>query len=372
MIDVVVVGAGPVGTLLAGELARRGVDVRLVERRGGDAVGTRAIGVHAPVLAALEASGVTARLLDAARRVHAGEARVGGRTIGVVRFDRLSRRFPFVATLPQPATQRALALHAPAPVHADVVALRPRTGGVRVLARAAASDLELDARVVVDAGGPRARGLVFRPGALRVRESPHRYAMADIAASGPDVAVVHLDARGVLESFPLPGGLRRFVAPVGSAEGDPASALAAALRARGEGEAADAVGAASVFSLRRAIAPRLRHDRVFVIGDAAHEISPMGGQGMNLGLLDAATLAPLLAAWLRTGVEPADALRRWESRRLRSARTAATIAAANTALGRPAGARAAAARHGMLRIALATPLALFAAHAYAMGLDADA
>ena len=51
MREVIVVGAGPVGMLLAGELSRLGVDVELLERRPSAGGGTRAIGVHSPVLA---------------------------------------------------------------------------------------------------------------------------------------------------------------------------------------------------------------------------------------------------------------------------------------------------------------------------------
>ena len=94
MADVIVVGAGPVGTLLAAELARGDVDVALLERRAGPGDGTRAIGVHAPVLAALEASGTTERLLASAVRVSRGEARSDGRALGVVRFDRLHTPLP--------------------------------------------------------------------------------------------------------------------------------------------------------------------------------------------------------------------------------------------------------------------------------------
>src|SRR6188472_3826505 len=104
MREVIIVGAGPVGTLLAAELARRSVDVAVLERRARPGDGTRAIGVHAPVLAALEASGATERLLASAVRVTRGEARSDGRALGTVRFYRLQRRFPFVAALPQAAT----------------------------------------------------------------------------------------------------------------------------------------------------------------------------------------------------------------------------------------------------------------------------
>jgi 2-polyprenyl-6-methoxyphenol hydroxylase-like FAD-dependent oxidoreductase len=180
----------------------------------------------------------------------------------------------------------------------------------------------------------------------------------------------------VLESFPLPGGRRRFVAPApADAPDDPAVSAALlrdALEARGEHEAAASVDSAAWFAIRRAVAPRLRHDRIFAIGDAAHEVSPIGGQGMNLGLLDAATLAPLLVAWLRTGAAPDLELQRWEARRVRSARRAAALATMNTLLGRPLSPRADATRRALLRATLATPAATLLAHAYAMGFDADA
>ena len=109
VIDVAIVGAGPVGTLLAAELARLGVAAAVIEQRAEAGGGSRAIGIHATALAAMEASGATDRLLADALRVRVGEARRRGRTLGEVRFDRLHARHPFVATLPQSATEAALA-----------------------------------------------------------------------------------------------------------------------------------------------------------------------------------------------------------------------------------------------------------------------
>ncbi|MGQ3256594.1 MAG: FAD-dependent oxidoreductase, partial [Microbacterium aurantiacum] len=115
MTDVLIVGAGPVGMLLAGLLSREGVDVEIYERRPAAGDGTRAIGLHAPALAALETSGLTDELLASAARVDRGEARAGADLLGTVRFDRLRTRFPFVATLPQAETERILAARAPEP-----------------------------------------------------------------------------------------------------------------------------------------------------------------------------------------------------------------------------------------------------------------
>lgn len=386
MSEVIVVGAGPVGMLLAAELTRFGVDVRLLERRAVAGVGTRAIGVHAPVLAALEGAGITERLLAHALRVPRGEARSGRHRLGTVHFDRLSARFPFVATLPQAQTEAVLSALAPTPERGrEVLAVRARATDVRLrITHIGGADdgalEEASAPIVVVASGWTARSLVYRPGAVPTTEYPDRYLMADIPVPdrrNADTAIVNLAPGGVLESFPLPGSMRRVVAwdSLTETDTDPAAQaerLRAALRTRGEESLADAVETATAFGVRRVLAPAMRHGRLFVIGDTAHEVSPIGGQGMNLGLLDAAGLAPLLARWVRDGAPPNTELRAWEGRRVQSARRAGRLAAVNTVLGRPRSGLVDTGRRTLVRGMLAPPVGRAFAWAYAMGMDAGA
>lgn len=390
MPEVIVVGAGPVGLTLAAQLRLRGVDVLLLERRADRGRHSRAIGIHAPVLAALEPSGHAERVLASAVRVRRGEARDGaGRLLGTVRFDRLSTRFPFVATLPQPLTEEALGVGAPAPLRGVTVGeVRLEGDRVRVLAEGESGEREWTAAVVVVATGAGGRDLVYRPGAAAVRHYPDRYVMADLdvdPGAEADIAVVTLAPGGVLESFPLPGSRRRFVAWDGRGD-DPAPHEAArrlqhAIAERGR-RSVEVDSSASTFRVRRVVAPRLRRDRIVVVGDGAHEVSPIGGQGMNLGLLDVLGLAPLLTQWVRTGTAPDAELEAWERRRVQSARVAAALATANTALGRPTLGRPTrgrpeaplrdTARSAMVRLMLAGPSGRLFAHAYAMGFDRDA
>ena len=96
------------------------------------------------------------------------------------------------------------------------------------------------------------------------------------------------------------------------------------------------------------------HGRVALIGDAAHEISPIGGQGMNLGWLDAADLAPIISAALQ-GQDTGEQLRVFDRSRRAAAATAGWQAHLNMALGRPLPSAVLDARNSLLLPALAVP-----------------
>ncbi|RZI81981.1 MAG: FAD-dependent monooxygenase [Microbacterium sp.] len=255
--------------------------------------------------------------------------------------------------------------------------MHDRGDRVEVQAEHGGSMTTVSARLVVLATGAAGRALAPDGWAVGTHRYPDRYLMADVddpTGAFADTAVITLDAAGVVESFPLPGGRRRLVAWVPrSAEADDAQLRSAVASRTGQVRLAAQIADAEVssFGIRRSLAAKLRTGRVFGVGDAVHEVSPIGGQGMNLGLLDAVTLAPLLVEWLSRG-EPVSALARWERHRLASARIAARLAGVNTAVGRPRGAVGQMFAMTALAVALSGPLSALPTRAYAMGLDRDA
>ena len=344
---------------MAALLLQDGVDVQVLEQRGAPEPQSRAIGIHPPALAALAGTGVAEAMIAEGVQIRRGMAMAGGKCLARMSFAGVSDRFPFVLSLPQARTEAHLerrvnelgdgALHR----GVRLTGLSDDGGRVSVEADSKSGTLRYSAPLVIAADGVRSTVRALQGADVRVKEYPDSYLMGDFADGtgfGPDAALF-LSGAGIVESFPLPGQLRRWVvrlgtgdAPAGGpAAGGPAAGapgvdarwLMGCVRER-TGLAIDA-GTNSMlsrFGVRTRLAPRMVAGRVVMIGDAAHEVSPIGGQGMNLGWLDAAALAPIVSAAVR-GQDVADRLRTFERTRLRAAARAARQAEINMALGRP-------------------------------------
>lgn len=345
--DVVIAGAGPVGLYLASLLLQEGLSVRVYEQRPERERHSRAIGVHPPALHALAQVGAARDMVQDGVRIRSGRAMSGGREVGTMDFGRVSEAFPFILSLPQFRTEeiledRVLALDPRAVVRGVAVtgmtddggavtfATRPTGGGAFPAVRTAG------VLVAADGARSRLRGH-FGPQVAR-KHYPDHYLMGDFAGGhlDPETAVLFLEPEGIVESFPLPGNLRRWVVRLA----DPAPRAGAEELARlvhqRTGISPDPASSTmlSAFSVRSAIARRTVRGRTMMLGDAAHEISPIGGQGMNLGWLDAAALAPLIPRLL-AGPHPARELREYQVTRSRAAHQARRQAEINMMLGRP-------------------------------------
>ena len=385
--DVAVVGAGAAGLYLAARMAQDGLRVVVLEARDAPTDHSRAIGIHPPGLAALDDIGAAVPLLERGvhvRRGHAfaGDALHGVRRLGTLDFSRTLRGpWPFVLTVPQHVTEAVLeerlSVLAPGALRRASRVVSWRDDGpavtVEVLEAQGASahgrPLRLRVGLLVACVG--ARGEAAGPMGVRVdgRSYGDVYLMADLPESGalaagtafrdvgPDEAAIHLANDGVVEAFPLPGGGRRWVAKTATLV-DPADPAALSARvAERTGVRLDPASATmvSAFGVQRRLARRLATGRVWLCGDAAHVVAPIGGQGMTLAWLGGRSLADAWSAHLAGRASLSAAAARYDAEQRARAHRATTRAAWNLRMGRAS--RFGTPRSWLVRALLTPPLA---------------
>ena len=413
MRDVVIVGGGPVGTMLACVLAVGGLDVEVLEQREQPSLRSRAIGIHPPSLRALAAIGVADALLDRVVRIREGEVRCDGRRLGQLSFERAAPGYPFVVALPQYETEALLRARfdqlRPGRYRSGVTVTGAHDCGDAVVLSTDAGPIE--ARYVIGADGARSRVRAAAGIAWRQLGRSETYLMGDFADPDPGDtgAVLYFERGGVVESFPLPGGRRRWVAMTDFLATDADSAdLAALIRHRTGVSVAEPLGAASAFGVQQRLAGRMHSrpthvlraglsvgmgaadsaprgqatavrafgrgrlpatqqaGRIVLVGDAAHQISPIGGQGMNLGWLDAVALAPALQRALLEPAAAASVLGGYDRSRRSAAHRAAVQAGFNMNMGRPAHGLRLGARNALVRSLTLPPANELVARAFTM------
>ncbi|MGA5068178.1 FAD-dependent oxidoreductase [Streptomyces exfoliatus] len=358
--DVLVIGAGPTGLLLAGDLAAAGLDVTLVERRPhGLSNMTRAFGVHARTLEQLDARGLADELLT--KGTPLPRARLFGRLD--LDLSRLPSRFNHLLVTPQYEVEHLLERRAKDAgvtfrYGTELRGLRQDAGTVTAeLTGPDGAPFTLDARHLVGTDGVRsavrtALNLPF-PGSSVIRSM----VLADVRLTEEPGRLFTVSGSGDTFAFLAPFGdgwyrvmgwsRTRQVADSEPVDLDEVREIAR--RALGTDFGMHDPRWISRFHSDERQAPAYRVGRVFLAGDAAHVHSPAGGQGMNTGLQDAANLSWKLTAVLRgEAPDPEALLDSYQSERhpvgamvLRSSGAIVRLAMAHTPLTRAARALAA-------------------------------
>ncbi|MER5262622.1 rifampin monooxygenase [Actinosynnema sp. NPDC002837] len=306
MIDVIVVGGGPTGLMLAGELRLHDVHVLVLDKEPEPTKVVRALGLHARSVEVMDQRGLLERFLPLGQ-----QHPIGGFFAGIPKPppQGLDTAHPYVLGIPQPVTDRLLAerateLGAEIRRGGEVVGLSQDDDGVTV---ELADGARLRTRYLVGCDGGRSTvrkllGVDFPGEPSRVETL---LGEMEVTASPETVAAVMAEVRKTQTRFglmPLGDGTHRVVVPAeGVAEDRTVPPTLEEFKHRLRVVAGTDFGVRSPRWLSRfgdatRQAERYRTGRVLLAGDAAHVHPPVGGQGLNLGLQDAFNLGWKLAA----------------------------------------------------------------------------
>ena len=335
--DVLIVGAGPTGLMLANQLARRGVSVVIIDRHTGPAQQSRAIAVQARTLEIYAKMGLAKTALDLGLRATGGNLWANGRWSARVPLGDIGHdlsAFPFALILGQDDNERMMgaALHdhgVDVQWTTELVALQQRADRVEATVKDANGVLRVITAAWL-AGCDGAHSAVrtlcsidFPGGAYQ-----HTFFVADTEATGsmkPDELNVYFWRDGFHLLFPMRGTNRwRVIGIVPDALRTRSDLTFDALIPSIQREAGADLKFAhcawfSTYRISHRMAEQFRDRRCFLLGDAAHIHSPAGGQGMNTGLQDAYNLAWKLAMVVK-GEATADVLETYEQDRMPVAR----------------------------------------------------
>ena len=310
-VDVLVAGAGPTGLVLALELARRGVRVRVVDRADGPGLASRAMAVQARTLELYRRLGLADEVVARGIPIEKVHLREGGREVAAFEIGEIGKGlspYPFALSFPQDEHERVLGAWLEAAGvrvewGTELVDFDDAGDRVRATLRTAGGDETLEAAYLGGCDGARSAvrerlGVGFPGGTYE-----QLFYVADVEATGE---AANGDLNGCLATdafcviFPIrTSGSFRLIGIVPEALGRRESVTLDDLMPLVERLGGLRISRENWFSTYRVhhrVADRFRVGRVFIAGDAGHVHSPAGGQGMNTGIGDAVNLAWKLAA----------------------------------------------------------------------------
>lgn len=309
---VLIVGAGPTGMTAAIELRRLGLDVRIVDRSEHMALHSQALAVQARTLEQFQRYGIAALAVARGRKVTHAAIFSEGKRIVSTSLSGISSVYPYILMLPQSdteailneemesfdtRTERGTQLESIDQQKERILAVLRHPGGRRE---------ELEPRWIIGCDGAHSTvreklGIPFEGGKIGLS-----FFLGDLQMEGPDApgdeVVLHFHHGDVVFMARLTEKLVRVVAATHAMQNGTMKEditledFQKALESAGIGAKVHSAEWMTPFNVNDRQARNYRVGNVFLAGDASHIHSPVGGQGMNTGIQDAANLAWKIAA----------------------------------------------------------------------------
>ncbi len=309
-IPVLIAGGGPVGLFLAICLLRHGIGCKILEKRKHPVPDSRSLGIHPVSLELFDKTGIIESFLEEGLIIRKGLALTEHEKLGEISFEHCPEPYNYILMCPQFTTEQILRNELNK-LDEDVLL----TGAefqdysenehqveVQFLHGRNTHTISADLLVGCDGKNSLVRQKASIP--FSGKRYPDTYIMGDFEDTTDfgSIAAVYLPKGGMIECFPMPNGMRRWVVKTEEYISKPNQTKLAELVQKRIGVDLSNVKSTmlSGFGVQHFMADTFAKGRVLLAGDAAHVVSPIGGQGMNLGWMGAWEIANRLKSLLQS------------------------------------------------------------------------
>ncbi|MDZ7716040.1 MAG: NAD(P)/FAD-dependent oxidoreductase [Balneolaceae bacterium] len=342
--QVIIVGGGPVGLFLGYCLEHLGISCIILEKRTETITHSRSLGIHPVSLELFQKLGLAAPFVENGIKIFRGIACNENGRLGSISFKDEPLPFNFILSIPQFRTEELLEqklnernsniLHR----GATLIDIEQQSDGVFATYKKNGKKYQLNGKFIVGCDGKNSKVRQLAEIDFEGSMYPDTYMMGDFTDNtdfGND-AVVYLHKKGLIESFPLPGKMRRWVVKTDTYISDPTKQSIVKLVAeRTNHDLREQKNVMiSTFGVQKLMADPLFKNRVILAGDAAHIVSPIGGQGMNLGWVNSWFLAKKFKQLFDGKVDRKTMLRNYASEAKKNTRKVVYRSEINMKLGR--------------------------------------
>jgi 2-polyprenyl-6-methoxyphenol hydroxylase-like FAD-dependent oxidoreductase len=320
--DVLIVGAGPTGLMLANQLVRRGVEVEIVDRHSGPAQQSRALGVQARTLEIYAQLGIVERALELGKKGNGATLWAQGHRMAHVPLGDAGGAitpYPYILVLGQDDNElimgeKLAALGVRVQWNTELVDFVQHPAQVSATLKLPdGSSRTVTAAYIAGCDG--AHSAVRKLSGIDFPGAPyeHVFFVADVEMTGtmaPEQINVYLWQTGFHLLFPMRGTDHwRIVGIVppelrGNEKLDLDAIMPSLHKEAGASLSIKSCSWFSSYRIHHRAAERFSDRHAFILGDAAHIHSPVGAQGMNTGLQDAYNLAWKLALVVKGEADP--------------------------------------------------------------------
>lgn len=302
--NITIVGGGPVGLFLGICLSKLGISCIILEKRTKPVPDSRSLGIHPVSMDLFEKLEIIDEFLEAGIKIRRGIALDDRKILGEIDFSELEIPFSFILACPQFDTEKILTKKFlelnpnGLIIDSEVSNVEQTKDKVTCWYSKDGKSHSLESDYLVGCDGT--NSLVRRESGIFFggKRYPDTYVMGDFEDNTDfgDDAAIFLPKEGLIESFPLPNNMRRWVVKTDDFIPDPSKeSLIKLIRQRINHDLVEMGNTMiSSFGVQNFEAEFFIKERILLSGDAAHVVSPIGGQGMNLGWLGAWYLAQTL------------------------------------------------------------------------------